>query len=79
MRPSPANRSHAALVQRGSVKTACTMTTTRRMSISGYATVTMRSRVGLLELASTGVTTHCQITADNVTATTALSMSVERS
>ena len=44
----------------------------------GYAAATIRSSVAPSAVAMTGVTTHCQITADAASATMALSTVVSR-
>ena len=45
----------------------------------GYATDTIRSALAPEVLSRTGVTTHCQMTAESAIATMTLSMAVSRS
>src|SRR4051812_17864639 len=75
----PPKRNHAAGDQRGRVNIAYTVTTTSTRSAIGYATDTARSRNAPEVLSITGVTTHCQTTAESATATTTLSIVVSRS
>ena len=75
---SPPKRNQAAGTHFGSVKTAWTIATTRTTSIMGYAAVTTRSNVAPSAESITGVTTHCQITAEAASATIALSTMVSR-
>src|ERR1700712_4929539 len=79
MAKRPPKRYHAAGDHLGSVNIAYTVTTTSTRSAIGYATDTTRSTSAPEVLSSTGVTNHCQTTADSATATTTLSMVVWRS
>src|SRR6476469_2664983 len=75
---SAPKRNHAAATHLGRVKTACTITTTSSTSMIGYDAAKIRSSVAPSPVVTTGVTTHCQMTADAASATMALSTVVSR-